>query len=254
MIIAIYILTGLFILLFGFMCYVAQTERNEQRERMEKDTRTIELTSAGSDDESDSEGCHLHAKSVEVSSVDTTIYKDDEGKILDPNQYNLYIVDGNSMRLCGIFDKDLVFSTRDFNISDVKEFPIILVINKKHLKLDYPASKIRRTWDHVTFTDKDSLIETLKKILKSVNFQEIRILPEYPGDDEVLKDFEDKRLKRYMDEYIECENPNDVDRDIVISSTLNTKKNVIHFSIHPVNKISGEVIASFDMSNKDIHE
>ena len=76
MIIAIYILTGLFILLFGFMCYVAHTERNEQRERMEKDTRSIELTSSG-DDESDSEDYH-YAKSVEVSSVDTIIHKDDE--------------------------------------------------------------------------------------------------------------------------------------------------------------------------------
>lgn len=254
MIIAIYILTGIFVLLFVYMSYVAQTERNEQREQMEKDTRIIELTSAGSDDENDSEGCHLHAKSVEVSSVDTTIYKDSEGNILDPNKYNLYIVDGNSMKLCGICDKDLIFSTRNFNIAEVEEFPIILVINKKHIKLDHPASKIRRTWDHVTFKDKHSLIEALKNVLKSENFQEIRILPEYPGDDEVLKDFEDVRLKRYIDEYINCDNPNDVDRDIVISSTLNTKKNVIHFSIHPVNKIAGEVIASFDMSNKQIHE
>ena len=51
MIIAIYILTGLLIIILGFMCYVAHTERNEQREWMEKDTRTIELTSSGDDDE-----------------------------------------------------------------------------------------------------------------------------------------------------------------------------------------------------------
>lgn len=254
MILAIYILSGLFIVLFGYMCFVAQTERNEQREQMENDTRTIELTSAGSDDENDSEGCHLHAKSVEVSSIDTTIYKDDEGNILDPNQYDLYIVDGNSMRLCGIYDKDLIFSTRDFNISDVDEFPIVLVINKKHVKQNCPASKIRRTWAHVTYRDKDSLINELKKILVSENFQEIRILPEYPCDDEVLKDFIGERLQPYVAEYIDCKNPNDFDKDIIISTTLNTRKNIIHFSIHPVNKISGEVIASFDMSNKQIHE
>lgn len=254
MTLAIYILSGLFIVTFCYMCYVAQTKRNEQREKMENDTRTIELTSAGSDYHNDNEGCHFHEKSeVEVSSIDTTVYKDELGNILDPNKYNLYIVDGNSMKLCGIYDKDLIFSTKNFNISDIKEFPVILVINKKHIKQNCPTSKVRRTWAHVTYRDNNTLIEALKKVLMSDNFQEIRILPEYPGDDEILKDFVDERLRLYVEEYIKCENPNDFDKDIIISSTLNTKKNVIHFSIHPVNKISGQVIASFDMSNKQIH-
>lgn len=248
MLVAIYILLIVFICLFALTCYVAQTERHKQRVQMENDTRTVELTSAGSND-----GCHLYAKSVEVTSIDTTIYKDSSGEVLDPNDYNLYIVDGNSMRLCGIYDKDLIFCTRDFSISDIKDFPVILVINKKHLKENCPDSKIRRTWAHVNYSNKDSLIKEIKKILQSDNFQEIRVLPEYTGDDEILKDFVDERLNRYVKEYIDCENPNGVDRDIIISSTLNTERNIIHFSIHPVNKIAGEVVASFDMSNKQIH-
>ncbi|MDE6226365.1 MAG: hypothetical protein K2M63_02475 [Muribaculaceae bacterium] len=245
MVTTIIILATVLLLLLAYMCFVTHTDRAKMRTQMTKQLRQIDLASAGSDED----GCHLRKRSVEVSSVDTTLYTDGAGNVLNPDDYNLFIVDGNSMRLCGIYDKNLIFVTKTLNITEVNNFPIILVLNKKNVRDDRPAFKIRRTWAHISFSDDRAIMEVLSSILCSEPFQEIRNLAEYPGDDVIIEDFQKTRLVHYKAQYIDCENPNRADRDIIISSTLETSNNRIHFSIHPISRISGEVIASFDMSN-----
>lgn len=243
-----------FVLLFIIMCFIAQTERDKARERMRTEAqgsfREVTLAAAGGKD-----GCHSSAKKINVAAekIDLIQYKDAQGNILTSDKYKRFIVDGNSMRLCGIYHNDLIFATRGIVLDDNTQFPIILVIQKNEITPDFPDYKIRRTWRKTRFIDDKTLLEEVSNILQSDAFQRVRNLPEYPGDDAILEDFENTRLTQYKDDFIDCDNPNEVDKEIILSTTLDTSDNDrIHFSIHPYNKVFGKVVASFKLNEDEI--
>lgn len=117
---------------------------------------------------------------------------------------------------------------------------------------DKAQYKIRRTWMRCKYTSKEELVDIVKsKILPSTKFQEIRQLSTYDGDSALIQDLKDKRIKIYEEKYIKCENPNDNDKEIIISTTFHTKEKEIRFSLHPVSIIVGQVIASFPINDNN---
>ncbi len=248
-----------FVMLFSYMCFIAQTERNKARERMKREVqgkyREITLAAAGGEG-----GCHSSAKAINVAAakIDLTQYKDAYGNILNSDDYKRFIVDGYSMKLCGINHNDLIFVTNGFDFNKDITFPVILVIQKNIIKPDYPDYKIRRTWLHTKYKDDKTILDDVANLIKSGIFQQVRNLPEYPGDDAILEDFKNEKLKQYKSDSISIDNPNETDKDIIISTTLDTSEKdtsengKIRFSIHLTTKVFGKVVASFKLREDDL--
>lgn len=191
---------------------------------------------------------------VESVSVHHNTFLGKQGEVLDPDEYYQFVVEGNSMRFCNIFDKDLIFVAKGFRIVQLKKFPYILVIKKHRAIVGESSYKVRRAWSVVRY-DSDRFMADLKSIMRSDAFQEIKQLADdngksvYPGDSEIARDFKEKRLPRYEKDYIDVQDPDEWNKSVVISTTFDTKERYIHFSIHPIAQIVGIVKGSFSVQN-----
>lgn len=175
-------------------------------------------------------------------------FRTQKGERLDPKEFDQYVVHGNSMQYCGIYDKDLLFVKRGFKKEDLVEFPTIVVLSVRNAKSNEPKYKVRRAWK--TCNINDDLGEVLKTIMNPQNFRSIREIEYYDGDAELIKDFFDKRLHDYKTKYIEVQHSNAEDEEILISTTFHTDENKVRFSIHPISSIMGIVKESFTINKK----
>lgn len=189
---------------------------------------------------------------IVLKSLDLIEFKDKDGYILNPNDYNLYIVSGECMQYVDIHHNDLVFATKSFDVGHYSgKLPIILILkNGASTSNNPPFYKLRRLWKVCNY--RDNLEEILKSILQSPEFQEVRRRPNYDGDEKLIKDFFDTRLKRYETDYIKCEHSNTIDEKIIISTTFHTDIEKVRFSIHPILNIVGKVVAAFPIDEKYI--
>lgn len=193
------------------------------------------------------------AKSV---SVEFNRFRDKDGNIINPADYLQFVVEGNSMQFCGIHDKDLIFVAKEFRIVQLKTFPYILVLKNSDAEEGHSKYKVRRAWGISQFGN-DRFEKDVRAIMSSPEFQEIKKLKgvdgneAYRGDEQVIEDFLKKRLPKYEDRYIKCENPDVWNRTVVISTTFDTDNKYIHFSIHPIANIIGIVNGAFTVCKKD---
>jgi len=151
------------------------------------------------------------------------------------------------MHFCGISNNDLVFASADFNMDSKDCFPCVLVLRRMHVENTRPQYKIRRTWLHTVYTSSTSLLEEVRELMASLPFQQIRQLDVYDGDDCLMADLVNFHIPAYEKKYIDREDKNDFDRNVIISTTFHAKENKIRFSIHPVSLIEGRVVASFHL-------
>lgn len=232
------------ILIIGLFCYIAKTTVKERKrvyiEMLNKKT-TVFFALAGSED-----SVRIPAKR-EIQAIEVNAFKNKRGEYLNPDNYKHFLVHGNSMKFCGIHDGDLIFVDASFHINAYDDFPCVLLLHRNRVKTDSPKYKIRRTWIKTTYTTKENLIEEVKNIMESQDFQQIRQLELYDGDDNMISDMIDCRIPVYERGYINCKDVNDFDRNIIISTTFHTKENKIRFSVHPASLIVGRVIASFQI-------
>lgn len=246
--IIIYILISIFACIFLYVAILSFVKRNEARkhivEEAYKEIKILKWAVAGSDD-----GCHKSAQTVSVRGVEYTLYKDANGKDINPDDYDLYIVDGESMQFCGIHNNNLIFATKGYSFDKSSVFPMVLVIRKNRIENDKPAYKIRRAWYIANYND--GLMDVAKNLLQSDKFQKIRRLHDYDGDTAVLHDFEES-IEKYEKDYINLDNPNEKDKEVVISTTYRTREQKIRLSIHPITKVMGKVVASFPLSEKQL--
>lgn len=86
----------------------------------------------------------------------------------------------------------------------------------------------------------------VKKILESDEFRnKIETISFFDSKEAMLNDFYTTRLKVYNDKYINCENPSEINKTVIISTTFHTDTKKIRFSLHPASKIVGIVDNSF---------
>nr|CAJ1762879.1 hypothetical protein AUSP0019_00154 [uncultured phage] len=236
------------ITLLVWIAYQTKVVREEALMNLLEKRIQIYTACAGSDDEN-----KIIPSYREIQSLEYNVFKDQNGNILNINDYLHFIVQGESMQFCGIHNNDVIFVDEKFKFEEDTKFPIILVLRKHHLNREDKAQyKIRRTWMRCKYTSKEELVDIVKsKILPSTKFQEIRQLSTYDGDSALIQDLKDKRIKIYEEKYIKCENPNDNDKEIIISTTFHTKEKEIRFSLHPVSIIVGQVIASFPINDNN---
>lgn len=227
------------IALFGYVYVTYRLFRDKKKTKKEykQKTHLYPTASAGTED---SKG-DAFASSISVADNE---FRTKDGDILDVHQYDQYVVSGNSMQYCGIFDKDLIFTRKGFKISDLRPFPSVIVLGKRNITDNSPKYKIRRAWAYCDIVD-DDIDEILKDILDPQNFKSVRDIDYYDGDNALLENFHKEKLPRYKKKYIDNNNANANDRKVVISTTFHTNEKKVRFSIHPASSIMGIVEESF---------
>lgn len=234
------------VIYFGWTYYKAnktanRNRKNVQRKIMEQATEHLPkkeyyVARAGS---KESGAC------VKTSAVDIKFCNlcDSEGKPLDVSLYNCYVVHGDSMKYAGINDNDFILVPKKFKLCLLKSFPEILVLRYREQNEDKPLYKVRRAW--YIGTIEDDLQNTAERIMATPKFKRLTEQDGYKGSEWMINDLKGKRFENYRSVYFKDGICPDIYKQIVISTTLDTVNNEIHFSIHPVSLIVGNVEESY---------
>ena len=163
---------------------------------------------------------------------------------------------GWSMMLCGINDNDLLF-TKKVSLDKLSfDQPHVFVLKRDEcvrrkvaLDNDMAEYKVRRGWNVVSLGE-DNWEECIKKIIDTDKFRELKNkFPElFLSDEDMLEDFKNVRLNKYMEQYPNCRDKSDNNHTAIISTTLKASKgNKVTFSLHPVRTLMGKVFYSYKM-------
>ncbi len=234
------------IIYFGWTYYRANKVANRNRKNVQQEIvnrATIVLPKkdyyvacAGS---KESDAC------TKVSAMDIQLcnFCDADGQPLNLSLYNCYVVHGDSMKYAGINDNDFILVPIDFNINSLDGLPKILVIRYREQNEDKPLFKVRRAWYRGSIDD--DLKQIANEIMAMPKFNRLTQQEGYKGSEWMIRDLKGKRLDDYKSAYFRDGICPDQYKDIVISTTFDTVKKEIHFSIHPVSLIVGKVEESY---------
>ncbi|MBD5280602.1 MAG: hypothetical protein HDS35_08685 [Bacteroides sp.] len=234
------------IIYFGWTYYRATKIANRNRKAVQQDIinrATIVLPKkdyyvacAGS---KESEAC------TKVSAIDIQQcnFCDSNGKTLDQSLYNCYVVHGDSMKYAGINDNDFILVPKDFDLDSLKSYPEILVIRYREQNEHKPLFKVRRAWYRGSI--EDDLAKAAQNIMAMTKFDKLTQQEGYKGAEWMISDLLGKRLVDYKHTYFKGGECPEQYKQILISTTFDTVKKEIHFSIHPVALIVGNVEESY---------
>lgn len=243
-----------FVVVFAISALIVFHLKKKKRAKVlaeaENKPKTVKYALAGDEHDNGHHGCHKFETTL--YGLKTFRFEDANGNPLELEKHDLYVADGGSMKFCGINPNDLVFAKRLSFESEI-HFPLILILKKRTETKGEPNFKIRRAWRRTTYVSDEELLKVIEELLKSEEFLGMKDKKEYLGDDWIIEDFKKTRLSNYHTNYLDKTNCPDKDKDIIISSTLNTKDNEIHLSIHPIGCVVGKVVASFTLP-KEVFE
>lgn len=234
------------IVYFGWTYYKANKIANRNRKNVQQDIvnrSTIVLPKkdyfvacAGS---KESDVC------TKVSAIDIQLcnFCDSDGNLLNLSLYNCYVVHGDSMKYAGIKDKDFILVPIDFNIDSLETFPEILVIKYRDSNGDNPLYKVRRAWYRGSIDD--NLEEVADRIMAMPKFKKLTRQEGYKDSKWIINDLVGERLEKYKSAYFKDGVCPEQYKDIVISTTFDIVNKAIHFSIHPISLIVGNVTEAY---------
>ena len=182
---------------------------------------------------------------------------------LQDKRYVRYIVSGYSMLLANIHTNDIVLADAQTKLTKDSKFPCVVVLKRDEKALsraaeekDFAKFKLRRAWTVCTIKDVKDNGEKILDAILSMN--EYTSLKESNGEkfmthNEIKKDFYEYRMKKYKEDYPQCEAPSSSYFQIVISTTFHANPatrhpetfNKVTFSIHPLILVQGIVKKSF---------
>lgn len=175
----------------------------------------------------------------------------------DKKNIECFITAGRSMLLGGIENNDLVIVDRTDKSSELM-LPAIVVLRRDENAIakalmvgDRAEYKIRRSWTKCNLGQSDEeIIEIVKNIIKSDKFKELKSKDEdkFPSESDLIEDFKE-RLNCYRKEHTNCNNKNNNNYFALLSTTLDTSQNKVHFSIHSYNMLIGKVISAYKISD-----
>lgn len=195
-------------------------------------------------------------KELKVTNIHWNDFLDDKGRPLKKEKFHTYIINGQSMLLGGIQDNDIIFVDNQTDINKLS-FPIIMALHREQIAMNKAAQygdkaeiKIRRTWDKCELTDKQAILKLVSNIIDSDKFKRLRNIDvtKFPTKEWLLVDLQ-RRLDRYCEEHPNHTLQNHKDHTILISTTLDTNRNIVHFSIHSSGCVIGEVKYAFGINN-----
>lgn len=239
------------IIYFGWKYYKANKIANENRKKIQQEIikqsakllqkREYFVACAGS---------MTSGVGRKISTVDIREFNlcDSQGNPIDTSLFECYIVSGDSMKYAGINDNDFILVAKDFNVVSLKEFPEILVIKYREDIEDRPLYKVRRAWYKGSI--EDNLKEVAEKIMRMPKFQKLTRQEGYKSKAWMINDLIGNRLEKYKSVYFKDGGCPEQYKNIVISTTFDSEKKEIHFSIHPVSLIKGEVKEAYSIPSK----
>lgn len=184
-------------------------------------------------------------KEMGIVDLQNMNFCDENGKQINLKEYDCVIACGKSMLLGGIEDEDLLLVKPVENVGNL-QFPSVLIIKrddfskKSAIKYnDYAEDKVRRSWSLCDMS-KENPVDVMKECMEMDEYVKLseKYADKFPTVEDLVKDFE-RRVKIYMSNYNTCGNVGD-----------DTQKQIVHFSIHPVKDIKGEVHYSFHIHAK----
>lgn len=184
-------------------------------------------------------------KKVSAVDIEACNFCDSEGKPLNLSLYECYVVHGDSMKYAGINDGDFILVGKDFSVESLTSFPEILVLRYRETEDGKPLYKVRRAWYMGTI--EDNLRDIAEKIMNMPKFAKLKNQEGFKGEQWMVEDLTTNRYSEYQKSYFKDGICPDSYKQIIISTTFDTVKKEIHFSIHPISLIVGIVKESYSV-------
>lgn len=156
-----------------------------------------------------------------------------------------FVALGNSMLLRGIQDHDVVL-TEHIHDNLHEAMPGIFVIkrgNSKECATDNSRFKLRHAVACCDLAN-DNPLDIVRSCINSNDFIALKAKNKELFNTDFIEDFK-KRLDKFEKRYPECKKQNNQQAQVVISTTLDTKKGSVHFSIHPQSSIVAKVVRAY---------
>lgn len=198
---------------------------------------------------------HQGASPVDVNLTDFA-FLDEKGNPVKVEDYNGYVVNGNSMELANIKDGNLLLVRRDEKFTDSTPLPGIFVLRRENIHEGEGQYKLRRIWA-VAYLNETDMNVLARGIMNHPEFMQLRKNKELCLDEkQMLEEFTGPkgRLDIYKKEHPHWNKINEEENRIVVSTTLRTeyegdihttKGKHIAFSIHPANLVVGKVAYAY---------
>lgn len=168
-----------------------------------------------------------------------------------------FITAGRSMLLGGIENNDLVIVDLIKKSMELT-LPAIVVLKRDENAIakalmvgDHAEYKIRRSWTKCNLGQSDEeILEMVQNIIQSDKFKELRSKDEekFPAESDLINDFKE-RLYCYRMEHTSCNNKNNDNYFALLSTTLDTTQEKVHFSIHSYKMLVGKVRSAYKISD-----
>lgn len=168
-----------------------------------------------------------------------------------------FIIAGWSMLLGGIENNDLVVVDKVKKFEDLK-LPAIVVLKREPIAIekallvgDKAKYKVRRSWTKCSLNQSDEeILKIVQNIIQSDKFNELKSIDEtkFPPSFDLIEDFKE-RLACYKKEHEDCKEKNNENHLALISTTLDTTLNKVHFSIHSCKMLIGKVRSAYQISD-----
>lgn len=163
-------------------------------------------------------------------------FRNASGKRLNPEDYLLYVVKGNSMQLYGIHDGNLIFVRKLTDKDNLRGYlPKAIVLKRRGVKSGECDYKLRRAWRVCSYKE---CVEAAKELVNSKEFEIIRNKPCFTSEEKMISELADERLEEFRKKYGE-ESP------LILSTTYLTDEKRVRFSVHRPDDLVGIVEACF---------
>lgn len=203
---------------------------------------------------------HQGASPMNIN-LTTSTFLDDKGNPVNVDDYDGYVVSGNSMELANIKDGNLLLVRKDDSFDDSTPLPGVFVLKREHALEHQGKYKMRRIWS-VAYLNQTNVENMARGIMTHPEFIRLRRNEALCLDEErMLREFvgDDGRIAIYKREHPHWNVNGSDENKVVISTTLRTEKEGefqtesgrhISFSVHPANLVVGKVAYVYSMPRK----
>lgn len=132
---------------------------------------------------------------------------------------------------------------KGIQLDRLNTFPLPIVIRRDNAPIGETQYKVRRAWGICAI---DACEDFVANIISSEDFRNrIAAIRFFDGEEALLEDFRNERLKKYRDKYLMKSKIDARFETVVISTTFHIDDSKIRFSIHPASDVIGVVSDSF---------
>lgn len=245
------IATIVFVVLY-YALYKATVRRPEE---MFKEFSTVYAGTADNE--------HQGASPVNIN-LTTSSFLDNDGNPINVDDYDGFVVSGDSMELANIKDGNLLLVRKNERFTDSTPLPAVFVLKRENPLVGQGKYKMRRIWAVSYLGDIVSIEDVVRGIMNHPEFIQLKRSTDLCLDEaSMLREFtgEGGRIEQYKNEHPHWNDVDSEENKVVISTTLRTEHegDVLHtpqgrhisFSIHPASLVVGKVAYAYSVKKKE---